>query len=135
MIYSTIPLFDYQNTKVDNTANPFEFELKRENDRQDSSSIMRSLINGSSDACSCFLFTFFKASSQTSLIEWSSSVSKVTTMTKVLVQRKPKASKEFEAKTTHVAVQVWGVLCLKTYLILILVSFDFLRLLWVQKYL
>ena len=111
MIYLTTLL-----SEVENTANPFEFELKRENDRQDSSSIMRSLINGSSDACSCFLFTFFKASSQTSLIEWSSSVSKVTTMTKVLVQRKPKASQEFEAKTTHVAVEVWGVLCPKTYL-------------------
>ena len=104
MNYSTILLLEYQHIKVENTANPFEFELKRENDRQDSSSIMRSLINGSSDACSCFLFTFFKASSQTSLIEWSSSVSKVTTMTKV--QRKPKASQEFEAKTTHVAVEV-----------------------------
>ena len=56
------------------------------------------------------------SSSQTSLIEWSSSVSKVTTMTKVLVQRKPKASQEFEAKTTHVAAEVWGVLWPKTYL-------------------
>ena len=35
MIYSTISLFDYQDTKVDNTADPLEFELKRENDRQD----------------------------------------------------------------------------------------------------